>query len=39
VVGAAKDGHVDVVTSIARVLPTLVIGSLLGKPSRPGRTR
>jgi cytochrome P450 len=29
VAGAAKDGHVDVVTSIARVLPTLVIGSLL----------
>jgi cytochrome P450 len=26
----AEDGHVDVVTSIARVLPTLVIGSLLG---------
>jgi cytochrome P450 len=30
VLGAAKDGNVDVVTSIARVLPTLVIGSLLG---------
>lgn len=28
--GAAKDGGLDVVTSIARVLPTLVIGSLLG---------
>jgi cytochrome P450 len=30
VADTAKDGHVDVVTSIARVLPTLVIGSLLG---------
>ncbi|MGH3375898.1 MAG: cytochrome P450 [Actinoallomurus sp.] len=30
VTGAAKDGHVDVAMSIAQVLPTLVIGSLLG---------